>query len=210
MTITQSQAYIEATFQALTDAILPSTPQYGNEYPYSASDMGVYQYVIYSLDHYISIQRQLYHTVIPLAYPTAMMLDAAAMQLVNTHHVHPSPQSFFPGGQMFSCLSRQDRIRVLATLENLNLDLYLLPSPYQNNGGLIKHMTDALNRFSMLGYYSEWPAYGSTRLLPPENRRLEFFPLNWQLVGYPGVSLGYRDFRGFILSYKQVKAAEAN
>lgn len=75
---------------------------------------------------------------------------------------------------MFSCLSRRDRIRTLSALENLNIDLYVLPSPFQNNAGLVKNVTDALNRFSMLGYYSEWPAYGSTRLRPPSERRLEF------------------------------------
>lgn len=161
--------------------------------------MGVHEYIIYSLDHFISIQKQLYHTTIPLSYPTAIMLDVAATQLVNSHQVKAFPQSQFPGGRMFSHLSRQDRIRILSTLENLEIDLYLLPSPFQNNAGLIKYVVDALNRFSMFGYYSEWPAYGSTRLYPPNDRRLEFFPWNWLQVGYPGVSLGYRDFRGFLL-----------
>ncbi|WP_373893634.1 hypothetical protein [Virgibacillus sp. CBA3643] len=161
--------------------------------------MWVHAYLIYALDHYVSIQQQLHHTVIPLAYPTAVMLDTAAKQLVNAHQVQPCPQCLFPGGGMFSSLSRQDRIRTLAALENLDVDLYLLPSPYENNAGLIKHVTDALNRFSMFGYYSEWPAYGSTRLYPPDSRRLEFFPPVWQEVEYPDASLGYRDFRGFLL-----------
>ncbi|WP_163971098.1 hypothetical protein [Oceanobacillus halotolerans] len=100
---------------------------------------------------------------------------------------------------MFSHLSRKDRIQTLAALENLEIDLFLLPSPFQNNAGLVKYVTDALNRFSMFGYYSEWLAYGSTRLYPPNHRQLEFFPFSWQQVGYPGVSLGYRDFRGFLL-----------
>lgn len=196
---THYQAYVRASFRALTDALLPSTPQRGYASLRGVSDMGVHEYIIYALDHYISIQQQLYHNVVPLSYATARMLDAAATQLVHTHQARPFPQSLFPGGHMFSHLSRQDRIRTLAALENLDIDLYLLPSPYQNNGGLVKHVTDALNRFSMFGYYSEWPAYGSTRLYPPNNRRLEFFPWSWQQVSYPGVSLGYRDFRGFLL-----------
>ncbi|WP_059104799.1 hypothetical protein [Shouchella shacheensis] len=151
------------------------------------------------MDHYISIQQQLHHTDIPLAYPTAIMLDRASMQLVNAEQAQASSHGSFPGGGMFSFLSRQDRIGTLSTLEALDIDLYLLPSPYQNNAGLIKHVIDALNRFSMFGYYSEWSAYGSTRLYPPDHRRLESFPLSWQQVGYPGVSFGYRDFRGFLL-----------
>ncbi|SFD66544.1 hypothetical protein SAMN05216238_10357 [Lentibacillus persicus] len=195
---------MQATFQALTDALLPSVkPAYG--LPFSNTDMGVHEYIIYALDHNISIQQQLYHHVVPLAYPTAMMLDAAAAQLINAHQAQAFPQNSFPHGGMFSRLSQADRIRTLSALENLEIDLFLLPSPYQNNAGMIKYVTDALNRFSLFGFYSEWPAYGSTRLRPPDDRRLEFFPLSWQLVGYPGVSLGYRDFRGFLLTMAEVK-----
>ncbi|MGY0694228.1 hypothetical protein ACW2QC_15855 [Virgibacillus sp. FSP13] len=188
---------MQASFRALTDALLPPANQH--EPPFIEQDMGVHNYVIYGLNHYISIQQQLYHTVIPLAYPTAQMLDVAATQLVNRHQKQAFPQCFFPGGGMFSYLSRKDRILTLSTLEELDIDLYLLPSPFQNNAGMVKYVTDALNRLSLFGYYSEWPAYGSTRLYPPSNRRLEFFPLSWQQIGYPGVSLGYRDFRGFLL-----------
>src|SRR5699024_10384591 len=111
----------------------------------------------------------------------------------------------FPGGGMFSRLSRIDRLRTLYKLENFDIDLYLLPSPFQNNAGMVKHVTDALNRFSMFGYYSEWPAYGSTRSYPPNDRRLEFFPSGWQQSGYPGVALGYRDFRGFLYTMAEVR-----
>src|SRR5699024_6838173 len=181
-----------------TDALVPSV-QHGYGSPFSAHDIGVHEYVINALNNNISIQQQLHHYVIPLAYPTAIMLDVAATQLVNAHQAQTYPQSLFPGGRMFSYLSRTDRIRTLSALENLAVDLYVLPSPFQNNAGMVKFVTDALNRFSMFGFYSEWPMYGSTRFFPPDDRRLEFFPLTWQQVGYPGVSLGYRDFRGFLL-----------
>ncbi|PID20881.1 hypothetical protein CSV61_12920 [Sporosarcina sp. P3] len=197
---TQTQMYTQASFRSLTDALLPSTYAQSNyESTNCNSNRKVHEYIMYSLDHYISIQQQLHHTIVPLSYPTAMMLDIAAIQLVNTYQAQPLPQSAFQGGGMFSYLSRQDRIRTLTALENLDVDLYALPSPFQNNAGLVKNIVDALNRFSVLGYYSEWPAYGSTKLCSPNERRLEHFPVNWQQVGYPGVSLGYRDFRGFLL-----------
>lgn len=204
-------SYTQASFRALTDALLPSSlPQSSYEPIYCATDMGVHDYIIYALDHDISIQQQLHHTIILLSHPTAMMLDIAATQLVTSLQAQPYPQSLFPGGGMFSCLARKDRIRTLSALENLEVDLYTLPSPFQNNAGLVKNITDALNRFSMLGYYSEWPAYGSTRLLSPNQRRLEFFPINWQRVGYPGVSFGYRDFRGFLLRMNRNEAKYEN
>ncbi|MFD1851439.1 hypothetical protein D8M05_18515 [Oceanobacillus bengalensis] len=172
--------------------------------------MGVYAYIIYALDHNIQIQRQLYQPIVPLAHPTAVMLDSAATQLVNNRQVQAFSQSLFLNGGMFSHLSREDRIRTLSALDNLSLDLYLLPSPFQNNAGLIKFVVDALNRFAMFGYYSEWPAYGTTRLNQPNNRKLEYFPLTWQKIGYPGVSFGYRAFRGFLFTMDEVEGGNEN
>ncbi|GAB3804796.1 hypothetical protein [Virgibacillus kimchii] len=165
----------------------------------------VHEYVMEGLNQYITIQQQLNQYPVPLAYPTAVMLDIAANQLVNSHQVKPLAQSLFTGGGMFSQLSRENRLRTLSALESLEIDLYLLPPPFQNNGGMVKHVTDAINRFSVFGFYSEWPGYGLTRLYPPNDRQLEFFPPGWQQAGYPGVALGYRDFRGFLFTMAEVK-----
>lgn len=195
-----------ANFQALTDALLPSANQFGYGNVYEANDLHAHEYLMDGLDQYITIQEQLGQRAVPLAYPTALMLDAAALQLVNTLQAQPPyPHPLYSGGGMFSRITRTDRLQTLTALEKLDIDLYLLPFPFQNNGGLVKHVTDALNRFSMFGFYSEWPAYGSTRLYPPNDRRLEFFPLGWQQAGYPGVALGYRDFRGFLFTMAEVR-----
>ncbi|MCM3714113.1 gluconate 2-dehydrogenase subunit 3 family protein [Alkalihalobacillus oceani] len=190
--------YVCETFQALTDALVPQTPPMQHGSYFIDSDMNVHEYVIHALNHEITIQQQFFLTPIPLAYPTALMLDSAAAQLIAAGQLQtPSKKSNARGA--FSSLLREDRIRVLAALEELSVDVNSLPSPYTNNAGMVKYVTDALNRLSLFGYYSEWSAYGTTRLLPPDKRRLQFFPLSWQQVGYPGVSLGYRDFRGFLM-----------
>lgn len=129
-----SQGYIKATFRALTDAILP--PGLPNEYGYSSGDMGVHDYLIYALDHYVAVQKQLFHMTIPLSLPTAKLLDAAAAQLIYVNQLEPLSKQAVPGGGMFSYLSRKDRLKALSALENLQLDLFALPEPYQNNGGL--------------------------------------------------------------------------
>jgi hypothetical protein len=64
---------------------------------------------------------------------------------------------------------------------------------------LILSAISALNRFTMMGYYSEWSGYGSTRLAAPDQRILEFYPLSWEQVGYPGPSLGYRALRRSVI-----------
>ena len=50
---------------------------------------------------------------------------------------------------------------------------------------------------TMMGYYSEWYGYGSTRLNEPNQRVLEFYPFSWKQVGYPGPSLGYHALRAY-------------
>ncbi|WP_096200454.1 hypothetical protein [Bacillus sp. FJAT-45350] len=185
------QDYTRITFRALADAIIPTTLQtdYSSSVQYNHAEL-VAEYIIYSLEHYISIQQQLYRCRVPLALPTAQMLDIGAARLINTNQLNVG---------LYASLSREDRIHTLALLENLDVDLFLLPNPYYNDGGLVKHIIDALNRFAMFAYYSEWSAYGTTRLYPPQNRKLEHFPVSWSEVGYPGPSYGYRDFRGFLL-----------
>jgi hypothetical protein len=49
---------------------------------------------------------------------------------------------------------------------------------------------DALIRATMMGYYSEWFGYGSTRLNEPDDRVMEYQPFSWQQVGYPGPNRG--------------------
>ena len=49
---------------------------------------------------------------------------------------------------------------------------------------------DALIRATMMGYYSEWFGYGSSRLNEPDQREMEYQPFSWQQVGYPGPNRG--------------------
>ncbi len=50
---------------------------------------------------------------------------------------------------------------------------------------------------TMMGYYSEWSGYGTTRLNKPNQRILEYNPISWKQVGYPGPSLGYHALRAY-------------
>ena len=99
------------------------------------------------------------------------------------------------GGSAFAAIDHSDRFRALTLLEQLNTYLADLPIPFQGNPELILYTTSSLNRFTMMGYYSEWSGYGSTRLESPNQRKLEYHPLSWKQIGYPGPSLGYRALR---------------
>jgi len=179
------------TFKAFVDAIVPRTPglavEYGRIQYYGALDLHTDEYLIMSLNNYY----------IPLAEPTAEMLDIAANQLILIQaNEGLLIFSMYQGGGTFAALAPKDRLRALTLLVQLQVNLAVLPIPFQGDPGIVLSTTGILNRFTMMGYYSEWSGYGSTRLDAPNQRILEFFPLAWEQVGYSGPSLGYRALRG--------------
>jgi hypothetical protein len=178
-----------ATYQALVTAFVPT------EEGSLIEDMG--NHLIWVLDHRFSIQLGLSLLTIPLSYATAQLLDTGASQLGKNKVA--DQQKLYSNHGSFASLSRDDRLRALALLEKLGIDLRRLPAPYRHNTGLIQYMIDSLNRFVILGFYTEWSGYGSTKFDIPDERRLEQFPGSWKEVGYPGPASGYRDFRGYLL-----------
>lgn len=85
-------------------------------------------------------------------------------------------------------------------------DEYLLVTLNHMNPILVSNLIDEYGNLklsgsfvseTMMGYYSEWSGYGSTRLAEPDQRKLEFVPISWVQVGYPGPSLGYRVLREY-------------
>lgn len=185
-----SLLHTQETFMALVDAIIPQTPGlaevYGKIQYFGALDSYIDEYLILSLNN----------SYIPLAKPTAQMLDIAAEQLVSIGGNEEALDfSQFPNGGTFAALAPIDRFRALTLLEQLEVNLDALPIPFLNNPGFVLSITSTLNRFTLMGYYSEWSGYGSTRLETPSHRKLEYYPFSWQQVGYPGPSLGYRALR---------------
>jgi hypothetical protein len=150
---------------------------------------GIHQFVIWEFDHWIDIHVGLGLQSVMLSGAIAEMLDSAASQLINSGTVRELQGNYFPGGGEFCSLSRYDRILTLSYLEQLKVDLGSLPVPFQHNGSWVQMVVDLINRHTMFGYYSEWSGYGSTRLLTPEDRKLEYYPISWQQIGYPGPDL---------------------
>ncbi|MEW9697546.1 hypothetical protein [Paenibacillus sp. SI8] len=204
--------HIRTTFIALVEAIVPNTSEsaiHWSEQAAGAVELGIHDYMIWELDHNLSLFVGYYLADIPLASSTAMLLNAGAAQLIASGKAQDPRLYVAWGGCPFVSLSCRDRIRVLAMLEQLDVDLGCLPPPYKDDGGLVTFIVDYLNRGTMFGFYSEWSAYGSTRLKTPTQRRLEYFPISWSQVGYPGVSKGYRAVRGYLLTIER-KGMEAS
>lgn len=189
--------YLKATYNALADAIVPVTPWLANEagaaYLAGGAEWDVGQLLISMLDQLRPADGGL-----PLA--TALLLDTGANWLIATGQATaPLNPCAFPAGGPFAQLCREDRIRVLALLEQLALDPATLPPPYRDAPWLVPVTVDGLNRAAVMGFYSEWPGYGTTRPLPQQERELQFFPPGWCQARYPGTSKGYRALRGYLL-----------
>jgi hypothetical protein len=204
--------YIRSTFQALVHAIIP--PHYRNKDLFGtvqvagAQELHVYEYVIWILEHSISlpVKEQLNLVNGSMSKATAELLDAGAVQLIQTGQIlYPLNVTEFSSGGPFTTLSKVDRLRAITLIERLNINLENLSIPYKSNPELVRDMMDVINELTLFGHYSEWTAYGTTRLFSPEYRRVEHFPHGWYLTGYPGPSFGYRDFRGFLATYKHKK-----
>ena len=205
--------YIRSTFQALVHAIIPPHLRYkdflGTVDVAGAQEVNVYEYVIWILDHSIAFQVKDQLNLYSMSKSTAELLDAGAVQLIQTgQNLYPLNVTAFPSGGPFAALSPIDRLRAITLIERLGIDLDKLSVPYKNNPGLVRNMMDVLNELPLFGHYSEWTAYGTTRLFSPEYRRVEHFPLGWFQTGYPGPSFGYRDFRGFLATFKHKKVDE--
>lgn len=196
--------HTQATFKALVDAIIPQTPELAEEYEQiqylGALDLFTYEYMMWTLNNYLVVSTDEIVTEVLLAEPVAEMLDIAAEQLVTLgENKNLLNFSRFPEGGPFAALSPEDRFRAIELLGEPRVDLGELPLPFKEDAEFVLSVSRTLNRFPLMGYYSEWSGYEGTRLASPNERVLKIFPLDWRQVGYPGPSIGYPAFRGYLV-----------
>ncbi|UUZ93675.1 gluconate 2-dehydrogenase subunit 3 family protein [Paenibacillus sp. P25] len=165
-----------------------------------AAELGVHLYVIRELNQSVAMRSSMNPTDVPFSKLTAVLLDIGADRLIRTGQApYPVPSASLSGGGPFALLARTDRLRAAEPLDRLEFSLHLPPPPYRNNPALVQVMMNSIHQLTLFGYYSEWYGYGSTRLPPAADRRLEGIPPGWIQTGYPGPAFGYRDLRGFVL-----------
>ncbi|BBF41717.1 hypothetical protein lbkm_0397 [Lachnospiraceae bacterium KM106-2] len=184
--------YTYITIMALVDSIIPRTPLlaelFGEVLLYGALDLYTDEYMVMILNNY----------TIPLSDVTAQMLNIAAKEYMGSKGIvsNDDPQRY----TLFVTLSSIQRFQALTLLDNIEVyfsDVIF----FQQYPGLLS-IASSINRFTMLGYYSEWYGYGTTRLEQPNSRVLQYYPLSWDQVGYPGPSLSYI---AYVNDYYQIK-----
>ena len=174
-----SMVQILNTYMAFVEAIIPWTPKLAAEYDeiqlYGAIDSLTYEYLILSLYELGGVS---------LLKSTAEILDRASVELV---FLGKNEFSFnLTNGVTFSALTPGDRLAVLNILKQQEISSYDNPMSADN------YVVDVLIKLTMMGYYSEWYGYGLTRLDEANQRVLEFQPISWEQVGYPGPATGNR------------------
>lgn len=172
-----SMPHILDTFKAFVEAIIPWTPKLAAEYGeiqyYGAIDSLTYEYLILSVYELGGVS---------LLKSTVEKLDMAARELIFQGN---NEFSFnLTKGVTFSVLTPTDRLSALNILKQQEI------SSYNNSMSTNKYVIDTLTELTMMGYYSEWFGYGLTRLDEPNQRIMEFKPISWTQVEYPGPATG--------------------
>ncbi len=175
--------YTYDTIMAFVDAIIPRTPMlaqiYGEIMYYGALDFYTDEYMVMILNHYY----------IPYSYIIAVLLNYTAMLYMKTLSNNEENSTEIIVKPLFPMLSPRERFLALTNISQYDIissDLNLF-----NEYPGINLVNNSLNRYTMLGYYSEWYGYGTTRLLEPDQRILEYKPPSWEQIGYPGPSFSY-------------------
>ncbi len=190
----ESIQYAYETLMAYVDTIIPRTPllaqEYGNYMLYGALDLYI--------DEYLYMIQDIYPP--STAFLTARMLNAAAEEYLASKNGQVPRENVAMQESVFATLSMEDRYRVLALIMDIkkNFPKVLF---FNENPALIL-IAGSLNRFTMLGYYSEWFGYGTTRLAKPSERIFEFDPVSWEQAGYPGPSQSNLDY---VRAYYQIR-----
>ena len=135
-----------------------------------------------------------------LAELVGKICDAAAAELLarGRNEESPDPTRFEAGGT-FASLSRQDRFRALALLDEREVEETRLPGPATESSGAL--VPQLLVAFTEGIYYSEWQGYDEFRVPPGERAFSETVDgerlQSWQQTDFPGIIDGAAAFRGY-------------
>ncbi|MCK0471768.1 hypothetical protein [Halalkalibacter sp. APA_J-10(15)] len=175
-------------FMSYVDAIIPRV--------LGALDLRLDDYLIYVLDHFVSIEEKWGKGRVKLSIPTADMLEDTARQYV----VSKKQVAQVNNGSYFAALTHEQRHEVIYMLEQNQFDIEPLPAPFRNDIVFIKSIMSFLHQMVLFGYYSEWFSLGATRFAEPEKREVQRPSITWEMVHYPGTSKGYRGMKGFLVT----------
>jgi hypothetical protein len=212
--------HVAVTFRAVADAVVPETPaladELGPEHGPGALATGLETFLVTFTDDlfqfgfpYVGTRGNL-----PLALPVAEVLDTAANALLvrGGNESEPdvaravdlldatdaSPERIAEVAGPFATLSRQDRLRALALLDEFEVRVAPFGHGlFEFDAGLVGQLVIG---FAEMIYYSEWEGYDDFGR-PPSERSHPNDPASvqsWRQTGYPGSADGYAALRGYL------------
>ncbi len=208
------------TFRAVADAVIPETPNLGEELGAEHVPGGLANGLDEFHASYIDdgFQLGLPHVGFvgnaPLAEPVADVLDLAAEELVERGESESTPSAdrvvaltvgneataaeVIDAAGTFAKLSRKDRLRAIGILDEFEIEFS--PSDdelFELDAGLVGQLVVG---FTEMIYYSEWQGYDEFDQ-PPSERDHPNDPAavqSWRQTGYPGFADGYAALRGYV------------
>lgn len=192
---TEHDPHTVATWRAVVDAVVPRTPglgeELGDEHAPGGLEIGLEIGLIEFLDGFISPEGTVPRVAptgetAPLSAAVAAALDAAAAELVARGGTRDEPDpAVLDGGGTFAALSRRDRFRAMADMEERG----------GKYGGFVVALAAA---FPAILYYSEWDGYDDFSN-PPSERSFSGDVQSWEQTGYEGPTNGAAVLRGYEL-----------
>jgi hypothetical protein len=209
--------HTRVTFRAVVDAVVPETPalaaDVGPEHVPGGLAVGLDDFVITYVDD--GFQLGVPHLGprgnVPLADPVAQTLDSAALTLLDRGENVAAPSDdrayelLTPDETVrkraigpFARLSRRDRLRAIAILDEFEIELSPTDGDlFEVDAGLVGQLVVG---FTEMIYYSEWEGYDefdqppSQRVHPNDPAAVQ----SWRQTGYPGFADGYAALRGYL------------
>jgi hypothetical protein len=208
------------TFRAITDAVLPETPELEEKLGADhgpgglATDLDAFHASYVDDGFQFGLPHLGFLGNVPVADPVAEVLDLAAATLVERGDNESEPSvdravSLIDGDEMtpaavreaagtFAKLSRRDRLRAIAVLDELEVEFSLSEDDlFELDAGLVGQLVVG---FAEMIYYSEWQGYDefdqppSDRSHPNDQAAVQ----SWRQTGYPGFADGYAALRGYV------------
>lgn len=210
--------HTRVTFRATTDAVVPETPalgaDLGPEHVPGGLAAGVDDFFVTYLDDGFQLGLPVLGPSgnLPLADPIAHALDLAALALIDTGGNESPPRDRRPlellesgegsesaildAAGTFARLSRRDRLRAIALLDEFQFAISPLPDDlFEFDAGLVGQLVVG---FTEMVYYSEWQGYDDYTVPPSERTHDSATVQSWGQTGFPGNVAGYAALRGYL------------
>lgn len=152
--------HVTDTFAAFVDLVFPKTPLL----PHATGgvELGVHQFVMTSFDSYLA--------AVPSLPQGARLRDVVAAT-IDGHATQVTP------GKTFVDQSPEERLQTLRAMD-------------ESPAGDVRFVAFAIFVMAALGFYSEWPGYGSRWGGDHEELDMAKLPV-WGEIGFPGPADGY-------------------